>query len=285
MVILPRVMLEGSKVERNSKQSIVALVLPVELSWEEGRRDQGNTTLPSTSVSFLLQCLWNSCWWGDYTTTWVSVSVASYSRSQYLCRYNFLSADCSRHSSPTRVFSCYFTLQVKQPGNIVWLGILTAQRGDSKRPGPVLVKVQQTLWSQQGGSVYVLWPANFCFSVVIIPPIQAPLLMDGCEMKASFMVQNLQEKQHRAPTRVLFGCSSGASLGNGKFSCLWSEQGAFGEGQNIALEGNMKKESLHHNRTNSGKIWVYSHHQLDRSGITVKFTMSHPLKCVNMSKW
>lgn len=32
--------------------------------------------------------------------------------------------------------------------------------------------------------------------------------MDGCEMKASFMVQKLQEKQHWAPTGVLSGDSS-----------------------------------------------------------------------------
>lgn len=47
---------------------------------------------------------------------------------------NFLSAECCR-GGPNRVFSYYFTVQVKQPGNAVCLGIMTARRGDSKRKG------------------------------------------------------------------------------------------------------------------------------------------------------
>lgn len=77
---LPWVMLEGNKVEKNSKQSIVTLVLPVEPIWEEERRDQGNTMLPSASVSLILLFLLKFLLMiiiGDYATTLASVSVAS----------------------------------------------------------------------------------------------------------------------------------------------------------------------------------------------------------------
>lgn len=73
-------MLEGNKVEKNSKQSIVTLVLPVEPIWEEERRDQGNTMLPSASVSLILLFLLKFLLMiiiGDYATTLASVSVAS----------------------------------------------------------------------------------------------------------------------------------------------------------------------------------------------------------------
>lgn len=137
MVKLPRVTLEGSKVEKNSKQSVVTLALPVEPSRKEGRRDQGNTTLPPASVSFLLQCLWNSCWWGDYATTCASVSVASYSRSQCLCSHTneklSVSAESSRHSRwPEPSARLYSTVQVEQPGNAVCLAIL---KGGGLREG------------------------------------------------------------------------------------------------------------------------------------------------------
>lgn len=65
--------------------------------------------------------------------------------------------------------------------------------------------------------------------------------MDGCEMKASLMVQNLQEEHHRARTRPLSGGCLGVPLENGEFSCLWSWLGAFVKGHNVAFQGNIKR--------------------------------------------
>lgn len=220
MVKLPRVTLEGSKVEKNSKQSVVTLALPVELSWREGRRDQGNTTLPPASVSFLLQCLWNSCWWGDYATTCASVSVASYSRSQCLCSHIneklSVSAESSRHGRWPSV-QLNSTVQVEQRCVLSNSKRMGTERGGgggvlTRHRGLMVVKVQQTLWSQQGGSVYVLWPANFvsaCSSFRLIISSANGRMWDESITHGSKPAGGTTPGSYKTPLWRLFGCTFG----------------------------------------------------------------------------
>lgn len=138
--------------------------------------------------------------------------------------------------------------------------------------------------------------------------------MDGCEMKASLMVQNLQEEHHRARTRPLSGGCLGVPLENGEFSCLWSRLGAFVKGHNVAFQGNIKRSKyetitfwgfVYFNhlgffngengncsvRDGQNVMNMCGHRQLDRGGITDEIYIGSPpemcqnVKVIKMAVW
>lgn len=133
----------------------------------------------------------------------------------------------------------------KRYGNCWVLRDSDSTEGDSKRKGPhrgpVLVKVQQVLWSQQGAACRCCDRQTFvsaCSSFRLTSSSASGWMWDE-----SIIYGWKPAGETLSSYKSFLWRQLGCTFGNGKFPCLWSKQGAFGEGQNIALQGNIKKET------------------------------------------
>lgn len=177
--------------------------------------------------------------------------------------------------------------------------------------GLMLVKVQQALWSQQGGSVYVLWPANFvsaCSSFRLISSSANGWMWDESITHGSKPAGETTPCSYKSSHWRPHGCTFGESYiflfmnqigGFHLRSKCCSPRKIWSKPQTITFWAfiyfvflKFIWDTLEWKNGNCFMrdvlyvMHICSHHQLDRGGITVqKSTVAHPLKCVKMPKW
>lgn len=113
---------------------------------EGERRKSGNRRLPPAPVSFLSQCLWNCCRWGDYTRT-CSLSCQPLLSSRRPLRAEQCCVDWGAgNSSWPHGAQCQ---------TVAHFGMILCGRAEPKEPRAILtwwnvcVKVQQVIWRRE----------------------------------------------------------------------------------------------------------------------------------------